>query len=170
VHFEVVSFFGSSEVPETLLIPLKFGAVLSVIGAGEVAAAFGHVATVCDKQIASAAKGRPRAGIAVDEILLTLGNEFLAHVEGQQKGLFACIVQPAIFDSVPLVVRETCDGLAELSPDEREGVRDVVALVVEDCSVEVVLRRSEDPFQLHTFVEAAPQKLEVLFVVFGCLG
>jgi hypothetical protein len=165
----MVSFLCSSKISEALLASLHFAA-LSVVIPWKIAAAVVGIASICDEQIAGASKSRPARLMAIDQILLALGHEFFSHVERQQKGFLASIVQPVIFDCVPLVMREACDGSAELCSDEGEGVLDVVADTVEGGGIEFVLRCSEYPFQFHRSAKAAPQELEVLSVPFSCLG
>ena len=63
-----------------------------------------------------------------------------------QKCLPTRVVIPATH-LVPLVLGEPSDGLPELSPDEGEGVLDVVAVLVELGSLEPVLRGPEQQLQ-----------------------
>ena len=64
-------------------------------------------------------------------------------VELQQKYLATRAVHRAIAHLIPFVPSEPSDGHAKLSPDESEGVFDVVAVLVELGSLELMLRGPE---------------------------
>lgn len=72
------------------------------------------------------------------------------------------ITNPVIFDFVPRVLGEACDGLAELSAHNGESVGDVVAFLVEGSSAEGVLRCAVEQLELFGFAECVQYELSML--------
>jgi len=84
-------------------------------------------------------------------------------VELQQKCLPTRVAHRIVTHLVPLVLGEPSYGLPELSPDEGEGVLDVVAVLVELSNLEPVLRGPEQQSQLPRIAERTPEE-NLLFI------
>lgn len=147
-YFEELILYGSWKSSIALLIP---DCVLIVpfiaISKGKICVRVCALVTpVCNANITPLSEYRAVWTLAINQILLPFGHHLLLEVQRQQKCVLPRIMNPPI-RLIPCVLSETCDGLAELSPHNRQSVGDVVALSVESESTEAVLGAAIEQLQ-----------------------
>ena len=164
LHSEVTANLSSTEHTVTLLIVRQFVSLLSVVCIGEGwKRAIVVVAPIIDENVISTSKPWTVVFVSEYQVVISLGHKLLHHVQREDAGPPATVVYPATIGiTFPLVVGVGSYGFAKLGADEGEGVRFVVALLMEGSSTEVVFRCSENVDYLFRFVEYLLQKCHLL--------
>ena len=105
------------------------------------------IALVTNIQVITTSKCWSAATMIVHQLAGVCGDEFFPAVEREDAGASRSVADIVIvWNRVPFVGGEGCDGSAELSSDQRESVFHLPALFMEGCCPEVVLRPSVEQF------------------------
>lgn len=126
------------------------------------------VAMVRNGKVMAAAEDGSHFLLMADQVLITHWNQFLKVVQLHQKGFPLAIFHvPAVAEVVPGIVSVPCNGLSELSANQSQGVRGIVALQMEGLSVELMLGSSEQELEVLGLLQSRHQELYFLEHVLG---
>lgn len=96
------------------------------------------MALVNQTQIRPISKGRSELSRAIDQLVWVVRHIFLFEIDLQQKCMIFGSPNILFLDCVPLMLRKSCNSLAELCPNKNESVLDVIAFFVEGRGTEIV--------------------------------